>query len=94
MKQERRTYVLKQGGYYVNRHSCFLLQYHLVLVTKYRHPVIRGQLETALGNYTETYFKDRNLTIQAFECMPDHIHMLVSIPPKISVSSFMVILFQ
>ena len=44
---------LKQGGYYVNRHSCFLLQYHLVLVTKYRHPVIRGQLETALRNYTK-----------------------------------------
>ena len=80
---------LKQDGYYVNRHSCFLLRYHLVLVTKYRHPVIRGQLETALGNYTETYFKDRNLTIQAFECMPDHIHMLVEIPPKMSVSSFM-----
>ena len=54
---------LKQCGYYVNRHSCFLLQYHLVLVTKYRHPVIRRQLETALRNYTETYFKDRNLTI-------------------------------
>ena len=51
--------------------------------------MIRGQLETALRNYTETYFKDRDLTIQAFECMPDHIHMLVSIPPKMSVSSFM-----
>lgn len=31
----------KRGtDYYVNRHSCFLLQYHLVLVTKYRHPVL------------------------------------------------------
>lgn len=26
----------KKDGYYINRHSCFLLQYHLVLVTKYR----------------------------------------------------------
>lgn len=33
----------KRGtDYYVNRHSCFLLQYHLVLVTKYRHPVLTG----------------------------------------------------
>ena len=30
------------NGYYVNRHSCFLLQYHLVLVTKYRRPAITG----------------------------------------------------
>ena len=32
-------------GYYVNQHSCFLLQYHLVLVTKYRHPVLSGPLD-------------------------------------------------
>ena len=79
---------LKQGGYYVNRHSCFLLQYHLVLVTKYRHPVIRGQLETALRNYTETYFKDRDLTIQAFECMPDHIHILFDAKPNLNLAEF------
>ncbi len=29
-------------GSYKNRHSCFLLQYHLVLITKYRHEVIKG----------------------------------------------------
>ena len=75
---------LKQDGYYVNRHSCFLLQYHLVLVTKYRHPVICGQLETALRNYTETYFKDRDLPIQAFECMPDHIHILFDAKPNLN----------
>ena len=39
---------LLQEGFYVNRHSCFILQYHLVLVTKYRHPVITGELETIL----------------------------------------------
>lgn len=36
--------MLKQNNsdYYCNKHSCFLLQYHLVLVTKYRHKVIVG----------------------------------------------------
>ena len=34
-------YEKKKGqAYYTNRHSCFLLQYHMVLVTKYRHPVL------------------------------------------------------
>ena len=44
-------------GYYVNRHSCFLLQYQLVLVTKYRKPVITGQLEERLKEYTKAYFE-------------------------------------
>ena len=61
---------------------------NLVLVTKYRHPVIRGQLETALRNYTETYFKDRDLTIQAFECMPDHIHILFDAKPNLNLAEF------
>ena len=34
--------------YYTNRHSCFLLQYHIVLVTKYRHPVLTGDVKTAV----------------------------------------------
>ena len=40
----------KRSGqdYYTNRHSCFLLQYHMVLVTKYRHPVITGKLKDDL----------------------------------------------
>lgn len=31
--------------YYINRHSCFLLQYHIVFVTKYRHPVLTGRVK-------------------------------------------------
>ena len=31
--------------YYINRHSCFLLQYHIVFVTKYRHPVLTGKVK-------------------------------------------------
>ena len=37
---------IRGDGYYVVRHSCFLLQYHLVLVTKYRRPAITGEVET------------------------------------------------
>ena len=40
----------KQKGtnYYANRHSCFLLQYHLVVVTKYRKPVLGSPVKEAL----------------------------------------------
>ena len=43
---------INSSGYYVNRHSCFLLQYHLVLVTKYHRPVITGIIEDSLKEYT------------------------------------------
>lgn len=79
---------LREDGYYTNRHSCFLLQYHLVLVTKYRHPIIQGELETTLKEYTTTYFKDRDLTIQALECMPDQIHVLFDAKPNMDLSEF------
>lgn len=75
-------------GYYKNRHSCFLIQYHLVLMTKYRHPVIQGELETRLKQYTMDYFKERNLPIQAMECMPDHIHILFDGKPNMNLAEF------
>lgn len=79
---------INQSGYYVNRHSCFLLQYHLVLVTKYRRPVIAGDIEERLKAYTEKYFNDRDCVIQALECMPDHIHILFDAPPQINLAEF------
>ena len=79
---------IRSDGYYVNRHSCFLLQYHLVLVTKYRHPVITGDIEKRLIDYTQQYFKDRDCVIQAMECMPDHIHILFDAPPQINLADF------
>ena len=47
--------------YYLNQHSCFLLQYHLVLVTKYRKPVITNDLEKFLINYTNILRKIINI---------------------------------
>ena len=77
-----------RNGYYRNRHSCFLLQYHLVLVTKYRHPVITGSIEESLKKYTSKYFSDRGLNILAIETMPDHIHILFEFFPQQSLAEF------
>lgn len=79
---------LHSEGYYVNRHSCFILQYHLVLVTKYRHPVITGKLEKRLIEFTENYFKERDCRIQAIECMPDLMHILFDAPPQINLANY------
>ncbi len=73
----------KRNGdpYYTNRHSCFLLQYHLVLVTKYRHPVISGEIKDALYDKIRSIFEERNLPILEFNGDTDHVHILFEADP-------------
>lgn len=78
----------EKDGYYTNRHSCFLLQYHLVLVTKYRHPVLTGRIQERLLQYTKQYFQERNMIIQEINTDKDHIHILFDAPPQINLSDF------
>ena len=75
-------------GYYKNQHSCFLLQYHLVLVTKYRHPVLQGEIEEYLVQYTRDYFKKQDLNILELNCSEDHIHILFEAVPQMNLSNF------
>lgn len=75
-------------SYYTNKHSCYLLQYHLVLVTKYRHPVLTGEIKDFLLSYTEQYFTDRNLDLLEVNTDDDHIHILFEAPPQIRLSDF------
>ena len=61
-------------------HTKWRCQYHLVITPKYRRQIIYGKYKAEIGKI-----------IEANAC-PDHIHMLVAIPPKMSVSRFMGIL--
>ena len=81
---------MKKGdsGYYTNRHSCFLLQYHLVMVTKFRHPVLTGDVKDFLEQYMIQYFKDRDLPLLEISFMPDHVHILFDAPPQINLAEF------
>ena len=79
---------MTSDGYYKNQHSCFLLQYHLVLVTKYRHPVLQGEIEEYLIQYTRDYFKKQDLNILELNCSEDHIHILFEAVPQMNLSNF------
>ena len=68
-------------AYYTNRHSCFLLQYHMVLATKYRHPVIEGEIKTTLYQKIESIFAERNLNILEMNGESDHVHILFEADP-------------
>ena len=66
----------QKGSYYVNRHSCFLLQYHMVLVTKYRHPVLTGEVKSLVYETVKSIFEERGLNLLELNGEEDHIHIL------------------
>ena len=72
--------------YYTNRHSCFLLQYHIVLVTKYRHPVLTGDVKTAVYERINYVAESRGFNILELNGELDHIHLLIEADPQTSPS--------
>lgn len=78
-------YKRKKGQlYYTNRHSCFLLQYHMVLVTKYRKPVLTGKIKDHVYNTIRAIFEERGYNILEMNGEPDHIHILFEAGPDMA----------
>jgi len=67
-------------------HSVFRLHVHLVWIMKYRKPVMRGDCAKRLRELTRQICSDMGVEIVSGMIRPDHVHMLVSIPPQVSVS--------
>ena len=70
-------------------HTKWNCKYHIVFAPKYRRKVFYGQHWAAIGKILRQLCEWKGVNIIEAEVCPDHIHMLVEIPPKISVSSFM-----
>jgi len=79
----------KQGqSYYTNRHSCFLLQYHLVLVTKFRNPVLTGAVKENVYHLIRSICEERGYNILALNGDVDHIHLLFEAGPEMTPLEF------
>ena len=70
-------------------HTRWNCKYHLVFTPKYRRKVIYGQLRRDIGKILRKLCEMKEVEIIEVHAMPDHIRMLVRIPPKLSVSGFM-----
>ena len=70
-------------------HSKWRCKYHIVFAPKYRRMVIYRQLRVDVGKILRTLCEQKKVNIIEAESCPDHIHMLVEIPPHMSVSNFM-----
>ena len=73
-------------SYYTNRHSCFLLCYHLVLVTKYRKPILAGNTKDTVYNTIKTIMKEKELHLVDINGEADHLHILFEARPDTNIA--------
>jgi len=67
-------------------HTTWDCKYHIVFIPKYRKKALFGQLRQRLGSVLHDLAARKECRIEEGHMMPDHIHMLISIPPKYSVA--------
>ena len=70
-------------------HTTWRCQYHVVFAPKYRGMVIYGQIKKDIGQILRQLCEQKGIEIIEAEACPDHIHMLISFPPKYSISYVM-----
>ena len=70
-------------------HSKYRCEYHIVFAPKYRRKEIYGQLKKDIGEILRKLCEQKGVEIIEAEACPDHIHMLVSVPPYLSIAQFM-----
>ncbi|WP_279146382.1 IS200/IS605 family transposase [Clostridium tyrobutyricum] len=72
--------------YKTNRHSCYSLKYHLVVVTKYRHKCINKEVMNRLIEISNNIFDKWGCSILEINGEADHLHILFEAPPQVQLS--------
>ena len=70
-------------------HTKWNCKYHLVFAPKFRRKVIYGKLKADIAKVLSMLCKRKGVKIVEAEMCPDHVHMLIEIPPKYGISEFM-----
>ena len=70
-------------------HTKWNCQYHIIFAPKFRRKEIYGKLKRDIGRYLRRLCEYKGVEIIEANACPDHIHMLLKIPPKMAISSFM-----
>jgi putative transposase len=76
-------------SYRKTSHAVYDLKYHLVWITKYRKPVLRGEIGLRLRELVRQTCAALDVYIISGHIALDHVHLLVSVPPNVSVSDLM-----
>ena len=70
-------------------HAVYECHYHFVFITKYRKPVLKGEIALAMRDLTRQVCHALDIEILAGHVRPDHVHLLLSVPPHLAPSRVM-----
>jgi len=70
-------------------HTVYEIHYHFVFTTKYRKPVLRGEVAERVRDLTREICRSHDIEILRGHVRPDHVHLLLSVPPHMSPSRVM-----
>ena len=87
IKERKGDFIAKQTNSLA--HTKWMCKFHIVFALKYRRKIAYNQYKSNLRDILKQLCSYKDVEILEGHLMPDHVHMLVSIPQKISVSSFM-----
>ena len=68
------------------KHTRWECKYHIVFIPKYRKKVLFGKIRLELGEIFHSLARQKESLIEEGHLLPDHVHMMLSIPPKYAVS--------
>jgi putative transposase len=77
------------GKYRKLSHVVYKCEYHIVWVPKYRLRILKGQIKDLVENDIKMLCEWKDCEVQELNVQDDHIHLLVSVPPKVSISKLM-----
>jgi len=77
------------GRYRKLSHVIYKCEYHIVFVPKYRYKILEGAIKEFLEEEIKKLCEWKDVIIEEMNIQKDHIHMVISMPPKISISEFM-----
>jgi putative transposase len=70
-------------------HTVYSLHYHFVFIPKYRKPVLKGEVGTELRDLIREICRSQDIEILQGHIRPDHVHLLLSVPPHLAPSRVM-----
>jgi len=73
-------------NYRKGSHTVYRLHYHFVFIPKYRRPVLRNEVGHRLRELIREICRSNDIEILSGHIRPDHVHLLLSVPPKLSAS--------
>ena len=88
LKNQRRNQVVKLDTDSL-AHTKWNCKYHIVFAPKYRRQIIYGKIKADIGKMLRKLCEYKQIEILEAEACKDHIHMLISVPPKYSISQVM-----